>query len=340
MGLDINITEILDGGSFPNRSDRLLAGFNFNLPIPGPIGPLTGATVLNPGAYTSLPTATAGGIGSGSTIGVAMGLLATPGINAAGTSWAPNDTFTAAGGTASQQAILHVLATQLISAPSVAAGGGTYAVNDTIILQNGAVVKVATLSGSAVATVTLQSGGSFPANITSAGGLTQQSTSGSGSGATFTAALANYGIGSVSMLNNGSYTVLPSGAGSLTQGSTSGSGTGASFTPTTWQVAATSVAAGKGGKNYANGTPITFSGGGQTVAAAAVGTTNLIGQPVSFSVSGFQNLPANYIVNFDTDAPCNVSFNAKSVTGFNVTITPINTSQPVLATTMDLQIVG
>jgi hypothetical protein len=340
MPLEININEILDGGSFPARTDRILTGFSFGLAIPGPTGPLTGAAVLNAGAYTSLPTATAGGVGTGAVVTVAMGLLATPAIQAAGTSYAPNDTITTAGGTASQQAILHVQTTTLVAVPAVASGGANYAVNDQITLQNGAVVKVATLSGSAVATITLISGGSFTANNTSAGGLTQQSTTGSGTGATFTGALADYGVGSIAVLNSGVYTVLPSGAGSLTQGSTSGSGAGATFTPSTWQLASLTIVAGKGGRAYTNGTPITTSGGGATVAGTGVGTTNLIGQPVNFSVTGFQNLPASYIVNFDTDAPCNASFNGKTGGGFNVTLTPIATTQPVLATTMDIQVQG
>lgn len=340
MPLDINVTEVLDGGTFPARTDRILQGFNFGLAVPGPSGPLTGAAVLSPGVYTSKPTATVGGVGSGASVVVSMAvlaLLAAPA--AAGTSYAPNDTITTAGGTASQQAILHVQTTQLVSVPTVAAGGANYAVNDTITLQNGAIVKVLTLSGSAVATISLQAGGSFPANITSAGGLTQQSTSGVGTGATFTAALANYGVNTFSILNGGYYTTLPSGAGSLTQGSTSGSGTGATFTPNTWQIGSVAVTQGQGGKAYANGTPITFSGGGGAPQGSAVATTNLIGQPVNFTVT-FMNLPASYIVNCDTDAPANVSFNNKSATGFNVTITPIAVTQPVLATTMDVAIQG
>ena len=340
MPLEISLNEILDGGSFPTRTDRILTGLSFGLPVPGPTGPLTGAAVLNPGAgYTSIPAATAGGVGTGAVVTVAMGIATMAAAPvAAGSSYAPNDTITLVGGTASQQAILHVQTTTLVSAPAVAAGGTGYAVNDTITLQGGAVVKVATVTSGAVATITLQAGGSFTANNTAAGGLTQQSTSGTGTGATFTGALANYGIASFSILNNGSYTVLP--ANPVAQGSTSGAGSGATFTVNTWQIASLSIAAGKGGNNYRNGTPITLSGGGATTQGTGVGTTNLIGQPVNFSVTGFQNLPASYIVNFDTDAPCNASFNAKTVTGFNVTLTPIAPSQPVLATTMNIQVQG
>ncbi len=69
------------------------------------------------------------------------------------------------------------------TAAVVASGGTGYAVNDTITLSNGVVLKVATLSSTAVATVTIQTAAatSQPTNP-----VAQASTSGSGTGATFT----------------------------------------------------------------------------------------------------------------------------------------------------------
>jgi hypothetical protein len=75
-----------------------------------------------------------------------------------------------------------------VSAASVQAGGSGYAVGDTITLTGGtaitqAVLTVATLSGSAVATVTV----TYPGNYTTkpSDPVSQGSTSGIGSGATF-----------------------------------------------------------------------------------------------------------------------------------------------------------
>lgn len=74
-----------------------------------------------------------------------------------------------------------------ITAATVQAGGSGYAVNDTITLTGGsgtqAILKVLTITGSALATVSVQSQGAytaFPANPVSQG-----SSSGAGTGATF-----------------------------------------------------------------------------------------------------------------------------------------------------------
>ena len=73
--------------------------------------------------------------------------------------------------------------TNPVTAATVVAGGSGYAVNDTITIGNGTVLKVATLSTTAVATVTVQAAGNWtcPTSATQA----QISTSGSGTGATF-----------------------------------------------------------------------------------------------------------------------------------------------------------
>jgi hypothetical protein len=73
---------------------------------------------------------------------------------------------------------------QSVSAAAVAAGGAGYAANDTITLANGVVLKVLTVSAGAVATVSVVNSGQAatpPANPQA-----QVSTSGAGTGATFT----------------------------------------------------------------------------------------------------------------------------------------------------------
>jgi hypothetical protein len=79
----------------------------------------------------------------------------------------------------------------IYSAVTVASGGSNYAVGDLIVLAGGtlvgtanaAILRVATVTGTAVATVTIWGTGLYSTLPTTA---TQASTSGSGSGATFT----------------------------------------------------------------------------------------------------------------------------------------------------------
>lgn len=72
----------------------------------------------------------------------------------------------------------------LVAASAAEASGGSgYAVNDHITLTNGVVLTVATESGGAVETVTIQSA---PATSQPSNPVSQASTTGSGTGATFT----------------------------------------------------------------------------------------------------------------------------------------------------------
>lgn len=97
---------------------------------------------------------------------------------------------------------------KLLTAPSVSSGGTGYVVGDTITLANGIVLTVATVSGSAVATVTLTNAGSLTAGAIPTNPAAQVSTSGSGTGATFT--LGAWGLGTPVITNNGSgYTSAP-----------------------------------------------------------------------------------------------------------------------------------
>ena len=74
------------------------------------------------------------------------------------------------------------------TAPTVAAGGTNHAVGDLITIAGGAVLRVATVSGSAIATVTIMNRGIFTSTPTTP--APQVSTTGSGTGATFNITLA------------------------------------------------------------------------------------------------------------------------------------------------------
>jgi hypothetical protein len=79
-----------------------------------------------------------------------------------------------------------VPANSVVTAAVVAAGGTGYAVNDTINLANGVVLNVLTLSTTAVATVSVTTAGSVATASKPTGAQAQVSTSGAGTGATFT----------------------------------------------------------------------------------------------------------------------------------------------------------
>ncbi len=122
---------------------------------------VTSVVITNQGSYTTAPTVTFG---------------------------APPDGTTATG----------TVVLELNSVSSVAAGGMGYVVADTITLSNGVILTVATLSGSAVASVTVTNRGSattLPSNP-----VAQVSTSGIGTGATFNLA---WRVASITMVING-----------------------------------------------------------------------------------------------------------------------------------------
>ncbi len=74
-----------------------------------------------------------------------------------------------------------------VASLAVAAGGSGYAAGDTITLEGGAVARVAALSGSAVAQVSIVSPGHAGCADTAASALRQRSAGGGGRGARFTA---------------------------------------------------------------------------------------------------------------------------------------------------------
>jgi hypothetical protein len=82
---------------------------------------------------------------------------------------------------------VHDIAFKKVSVAVVAAGGTGYAVGNTISVGNGVVLTVATLTTTAVATVTITNPGSIPAASTPpTNPVAQVSSSGAGTGATFT----------------------------------------------------------------------------------------------------------------------------------------------------------
>lgn len=110
-----------------------------------------------------------------------------------------------------------------VGTPTIGAAGTLYAIGDTISLSNGVIVKVLTLSGSAIATFSAQGvAGTALGSVTGPGTaipvspLAQVSTSGAGTGATVNVV---WGLGTVTMTNPGTlYTASPtctvqSGAG-------------------------------------------------------------------------------------------------------------------------------
>jgi hypothetical protein len=75
---------------------------------------------------------------------------------------------------------------QYVTAAVIAAGGAGHAVGDRITLSNGVVLQVATVSAGAILTVTIVSPGSSVAASPPANPVAQVSTTGAGTGATFT----------------------------------------------------------------------------------------------------------------------------------------------------------
>jgi hypothetical protein len=75
---------------------------------------------------------------------------------------------------------------QYVTAAVIAAGGASYAIGDRITLANGVVVQVATVSAGAILTVTIVNPGSSVAAAPPANPVAQVSTTGAGTGATFT----------------------------------------------------------------------------------------------------------------------------------------------------------
>jgi hypothetical protein len=178
---------------------------------------ITGITNANPAvvSYVLLSTAT-------SAVAINSGVTS---------SYVRGDTVTPAGGTAVTIAVFQVVNTTLAKVNSLALGT-SYAVNDTIVLAGGTsslapVLTVTAVNGSGGITgFVISNGGSFTTN--GSGSFTQASTSGAGTGATFSGGL--FGPNTLSVYNPGGYTALP--ANPANQASSSGGGLGAQYTIT------------------------------------------------------------------------------------------------------------
>ena len=149
---------------------------------------------------------------------------------AVSSSYVRGDTIVPAGGVAVTPAVMVVNSTTLAKV-TLGSGGTGYAIGDQITLSGGAptlapVLTVLTLSGSAVATFAISNGGSFTLN--GSGNFTQASTTGAGTGATFTGGL--FGPNVLTFQTPGGYTAIPGNPAN--QSSTSGVGAGATYTIT------------------------------------------------------------------------------------------------------------
>ncbi len=232
--------------------------------------------------FTALPIVSiTGGGGTGATATSTAKLISAT-IAAAGTGYVQADTITIAGGTSTTAAIVDVVTTKLATLALNAAGTG-YVIGDTITLAGGAgataaVLTVATLTGSAIATFTISTAGSYTTNTAT---FTQASTSGIGTGATFQTAV--WGVNTVSINTAGVYTVIP--ANPAAQGATSGSGTGATLTGS-WGV--NTIVLGANGSGYSSMPTVTITGGTGATATAVMEGDSIV---VTDGGSGYTTTP-------------------------------------------------
>lgn len=150
--------------------------------------------------------------------------------NAAVTSsYVRGDTIVPAGGVAVTPAVMVVNNTTLAKL-NIGVGGTGYVVGDRVTLSGGTptlapVMTVLTIGGGgAIATFAISNGGVFTLN--GSGNFTQASTTGVGTGATFTGGL--FGPNLLTFQTPGGYTAIPGNPAN--QSSTSGAGLGATYT--------------------------------------------------------------------------------------------------------------
>lgn len=175
---------------------------------------ITGATQSDPAqiTYASLSSAVSATANNGTVTG----------------SYTRGDSVVIAGGTFVTPTALRVAFT-MVASLAINAVGANYAVNDTVTLAGGsadrmAVVTVTSINGSGGITgIALSNGGKYTVNSTT---FTQDSTSGSGTGATFQTAL--FGPQKLEVITDGAYSAVP--VNPANQASTSGTGTGATYT--------------------------------------------------------------------------------------------------------------
>ncbi|HEV2674159.1 MAG TPA: hypothetical protein VGV37_06415 [Aliidongia sp.] len=199
---------------FGNEYMRVLSNGEF---VTNPQIAIAGASQFNPATITFANTQ-----------GVSAATANNGGVTV---SYAPGDQMEFGGGTYTSIALLQVTNTKLLALLKNAGGTG-YVAGDTIHLAGGVqttpvVLTVNTVTAGAITTFTITNPGVFASNAPG-GKFTQASTSGSGTGATFQAAL--FGPNALSVVVPGAYSVVaPSPAPQIVS---SGLGQGVTFTLT------------------------------------------------------------------------------------------------------------
>lgn len=152
-------------------------------------------------------------------------------VVAPGTGYNVSNTLTVVGGTSTTATVLSVASVRAVTATATTPGTG-YNVNDTITITGASytspvVLKVTTVNGSnGITAVSILQAGQYTGVTAPTTGVTQTTTTGSGTGAAFTLA---WGVNTVTVSTAGNYTVYPTSPVTTT---TSGSGAAATFTLT------------------------------------------------------------------------------------------------------------
>lgn len=170
---------------------------------------------------------------------------------------------------------------------TLGAGGSGYAVNDLIYLANGIVLKVLTLSTTAVATFSVQTQGTLLAGAIPTQPMAQVSTSGAGTGATFT---LTWCLGAPQIVNPGAgYAATP------TITLTGGGGTGGSYTAVISYWAGIAWAINNGSSSIRPASNIVVATVGSSTAAPTAQTVTLAG-----GTDGAQNISTAVMLGADT----------------------------------------
>ena len=341
MGIDVHTIDQLNGSQF-NRQDRVLMGILNAVPTPASATSVTVLGSITAGTgFTNIGTislAPSGGTGSGlAAVATSLKAVTVSAVATPGTGYAINDTITLAGGTLAPggigaSSVLTVSAAQLVGLALNAAGSG-YAVGDMITLTGGthsvaAIVTVDTVSSGAIATFHITTKGVYTVEAAT---FTQASTSGSGTGATFNAAV--WGVQAVTISTAGAYSATPTNAAA--QASTSGTGTGATFTML--YGLGTAQITNSGNYTAAPSMTVTDSASGTGASIATVtlgGNGNPIFVPISFS------LPSTYCVQAEPGMNCQtyVPYASKTNNGFTVALVPPTTGSTLAAGVIDVAV--
>jgi hypothetical protein len=282
--------------------------------------------------FTSIPDfdfESATGSGAAAT-GIMKALTATVATSqSGGGSYAPSDLIVLAETTASIQPILTVATTKVVSATVFAGGSGGTDGTQTVTGTTGTGAKFqasVTVSGGAItAVLSITVAGNYTANPSSNDPVT---------GASLTGAQLSVvtGVLTATTTTAGSITALA--ATPVAQGSTSGTGTGATFTMTYGVLGATVT---NGGADYATAPTVAITGGGGTgaTATAVIGGTD---DPITVSLAFSPALPtSSYTVNATPSQGCSRSYANKTVTGVDITLTPLD-GETLVSGSMDVVI--